>query len=95
MKSEKKNNGVFNLFSFIVLMIASTLIVTNNLLPIIGIGINGPLFNILETIKDVLLLVMVAILSYNFIIGKGKVIAVFYWVAVVIFLAGIVLRWFI
>ena len=95
MKGEKRNNGVFNLFSFIVLMIVSTLIVTNNLLPIIGIGIGGPLFNILETVKDVLILVMVAILSYNFIVGKGKVIAVFYWVAIVIFLAGIVLRWFI
>lgn len=93
MKKERKNNGIFNLFSYIVLIVASILIFVNNLLPAVGITMGGVVFNILETLKDVLILIMIGIMSYNFILGKGKVAKIFYWVAIVIFVVGVVLRW--
>ncbi len=94
MKSNKSNNGIFNLISYIILMIVAILIVLRPLLPLfVEGGSDGLLVNILETIKEVLILVMIGIMSYNFIIGKGKTIVIFYWVAVAIFFGGIVLRW--
>ncbi len=94
MKSEKKSEvKVFNLFSYIVLIAVALLIVTREILPKIGLKVDGPLIDVLETIKDVLILIMVAIMSYNFIKGKGKAVVIIYWIAIVVFVAGMVLRW--
>ncbi len=92
-KERKKNVNVFNLFSYIVLIVASILIFCRNLLPLCGVEVGGPLFTTLDTIKDVLVLVMVGIMGYNFIVGKKKVTKIFYWIAIAIFIAGIVLNW--
>lgn len=89
MKSENKN--IFNLFSFIVLVIAAVLIFVNKLLPVIGINAGGPLFAILDTIKDVLILIVIGLLAYNFAKGKKKGWKITYWVSLGLFVAGIVL----
>ncbi len=88
------NKNILNLFSFIALIIVAVLIVINNLLPIVGVNITGAFFSILNTIKEVLILIVVGISAYNFVAGKSKTYKIIYWIAIGLFIAGIILIWF-
>ena len=92
MKSE--NKSIFYFFSFIVLIIAAILIAVNNLLPIIGVNVSGPLFSVLSTIKEIFILIVIGFSAYYFVVGKKKVWKIIYWIAIALFIVGIVLLWF-
>lgn len=93
MKSENKN--IFNFFSFIVLVIVALLILVNNLLPLIGVEIKGAFFGVLTTIKEVFILIVVGFSAYWFVASKKKAWKIIYWIAIALFVTGIVLYWFI
>lgn len=92
MKKEDRN--ILNLLAFSALIIVALLIVVNNLLPIIGIDIGGPFFKLLSTIEKIFTVIVIGLSAYNFVAGKTKTFKIIYWVAVALFVVGIVLVWF-
>ena len=91
MKSDK---NLLNCLSFFALVIVAILIVVNNLLPLIGIEIKGMLFSILNTVKEIFILIVVGLSAYNFVSYKSKTWKTIFWVGVALFVAGVVLSWF-
>lgn len=85
----------FNLLSFIAIVIIGILALVNNLLPIIfDIRIEGTLFAILQTIQHVITLVVIGYFGYNFVANKTKTWKIIYWVAIILFVAAIVIGFF-
>ena len=91
---KKTNKNVINLLAFSALIIVAVLIVVNNLLPIIGVEMTGPFFRLLSTIEKIFSIIVIGLAAYNFVAGKTKAIKIVYWVAVALFVVGIVLVWF-
>ena len=91
MKNEK---NVLSFLSFFALLIVAILIFVNKLLPIVGINVGGSLFDILSTIKEVFILIVVGISAYSFVANKNKTWKIVFWVAILLFVAGVVLIWF-
>lgn len=95
----KDNNGLgtkkgwMNLFSFIVLIIAALLIIIRRLLPVIGVDVTGSFFTALDTIKDLLLLIVIGVTAYAFVRPLKKGWKIVYAVAIVVFAIGIILAW--
>ena len=94
MKKTEKNINLLNLLSFVSLIIVAVLIVVNNLLPIIGIETKGPFFNVLRTIQEIFTVIVIGVSAYNFVAKKGKGLKITFWIAIAIFVVGIVLLWF-
>ena len=94
MKNTEKNVNLLNLMAFVALIIVAVLIVVNKFLPIVGIETKGAFFNVLETIQLLFTIIIIGISAYNFVANKGKGLKITYWVAVVFFIASIVLLWF-
>ena len=91
MKNEK---NVLSFLSFFALLIVAILIFVNKLLPIVGINVGGSLLDILSTIKEVFILIVVGISAYSFVANKNKTWKIVFWVAILLFVAGVVLIWF-
>ncbi len=96
MKNSNKtgNKNILNLLSFFALAIVAVLIIINNLFPMVGIVIEGSFKNILSTVKDVFVLIVIGLCAYNFVAGKSKAWKIVFLVAVLLFVAGIILYWF-
>ncbi len=91
----KQSNGNFlNFLCFVVLVLSAVLIFVCKLLPIVGLEVGGSLINILETVRDCLILLFIALSALNFVKGKGKVTKIIFAISICIFIAGIVLIWF-
>lgn len=90
----KTDKNLLNLLSFFALVIVAILIFVNKLLPMVGINASGPLFGILSTIKEIFILIVVGLSAYNFVAYKSKAWKIVFWVAIVLFIAGVVLIWF-
>lgn len=90
----KSNKSILNLFCFIALIIIAVLVLINNLLPIIGVNISGSFFSLLNTIKEIMILIVISLSAYNFVAGKTKAWRIIYWIAIALFIAGIILIWF-
>ena len=86
----KKN--LLSFLSFITFVLVSLLIFITVLLPRIGVNVTGSLFNIIETIKDILLFIIIGISAYSFVATKKSGWKIFFVVMLVIFVVGIVLR---
>ena len=90
----KSNKNILNLFCFIALIIIAILILINNLLPLVGVNVSGPFFSALNTIKEILILIVVGLYAYYFVAGKSKTWKIIYWIAIALFIVGIILIWF-
>ena len=91
----KQSNGKFlNLLSFVALVIAALLIFVCKLLTIVGLEITGSLINILETVRDCIILLVISLSAFNFVSGKGKATKIIFAIAICRFIAGILLIWF-
>ncbi len=88
------NRNILNLLSFFALVIAGLLILVTNLLPICGVKIGGPLISILSIIKELFIVIVVGISAYKFVSDKSKAWKIIFWIAIAIFVAGIVMIWF-
>lgn len=93
MKSSNKNT--LNTLSYVALIIVALLMLINHVLPLIGLDIGGPLVNVLETIKNVFVLMVIGISAYNFLPGRAKWVSVLFWVAIIVYVVGTILLWFI
>ena len=89
--ANKTNKTILNLFSFVALIIVAALVVVNNLLPILGVNMGGVVFVILEIIKDLLILVVIGFSAYDYISSKTEGYVITFWVAVAVFVVGIIL----
>ena len=79
--------------SYIALVIIALLILMNNLLPLIDVTIGPKIKNVLETVQNLLVLIVLGVLSYKFTLSSAKWIKVLYWIALIIFIAGTVILW--
>lgn len=82
----KKEKNFYNLLCFIVLFISAVL-------SIIGGILDDKIENILRTVSEVFILLVLAISAYKFVSKKGKGWKVVYWVSFAIYVAGIVFIW--
>ncbi len=84
------NKSALNVMAYIAFIVIAILIVINNLLP----GFAGEtLIKILETAKNVLVLIVLGIMGFNFASGSAKWVKIIYWIALVIFVAGTIILW--
>ena len=89
------NKNLLNTLSYLALIFVAFLILVNNILPLVGLDIGGTLIGVLETLKNVFILIVIGISAYNFLPGRAKFVSVLFWVAIVVYLVGTVLFWFI
>lgn len=62
---------------------------------LVGALLDGSmLYNIFETVKNVCVIIVIGFTAYKFTEGKEKWVTILYWVAVAVFVVGIVLVWF-
>ena len=87
----KKNIG--NLLSFVALVILALLLTVSNILPLIGINLDGSLFGLLGLIKDLAVLIVIGLGAYYFTRGN-KVLNIIFWVAIIIYVACVILGLF-
>ena len=80
--------------SYIALILAGILIFILNLLPIIGVEIHGKILGALELAKNITLLVGIGFGAYAFTKGKKVWVAVLFWIALVLYIASVILGMF-
>lgn len=91
MKNSDKN--ILNILSYFALAIIALLLVVEYILPLIGIQLQGTLLNILNSVKNLFILIVVGINAYAFTEGKAKWIKILFWVAIVVIIVCTVLMW--
>lgn len=91
MKNSDKN--ILNILSYFALAIIALLLVVEYILPLIGIQLQGTLLNILNSVKNLFILIVVGINGYAFTEGKAKWIKILFWVAIVVIIVCTVLMW--
>ena len=93
MKNSNKN--LLETLSYVALIIIALLVFVHRLLPVVGVSVNGPLFNVLDTIQNFLILLVVGILAHSFAYSSSnKVVRILFWSAIIVFIVGTVLVWF-
>lgn len=85
---------VIKVCCFIALIIGAIFVFINNLLPICGVNVSGPLFKVLALIEKVSLLIGIGLGAYGFARGNKKWIWILFIIALVIYIVGIVLIFF-
>lgn len=88
-----KNKNMMQTIAFFALIILSTLLLVKFFLPIIGINISGVFVLVLETIQNVLVLVLIGVLAYRFSKDGKKWVKIVYWCALAVYVVAIVLMW--
>ena len=88
-----KGRKIVNALAFFSLLILALLLTIKYLFPLIGINIQWDVFNVLETIQNVFVLIVIATCAYSFVANKAKWVIVVYWISIVIFIVAVVLMW--
>jgi len=91
---KNSNTNILSMLSYVAMIILALLLLISNVLPMIGLNIGGAFINALNTIQNVLVLIVVGVSAYNFVQGRAKWVNVLYWVAVIVFIVGTVFFWF-
>ena len=96
METKKSNTSILNLFAFVALIALAILEVLTGLdgIGVTIFGTGSVIISLLNTIKNVCVVIVIGILAYNFVAGKSKGFKIAYWICVVIFIAATVLMWF-
>lgn len=93
MKSTEKNTNPLTFVAFVAIIIFAVLQIFS-LLSYWGIlTVGGYLPQILETIKNVCVCIVIGCLSYRFVANKGKGLKITFWVCLGIIILGTVLIW--
>ena len=97
----KRTNGssydwypVIKACSYIALILAGILIFILHLLPLIGIELGGKILGAMELAKNITLLVGIGFGAYAFTRGKKIWVAVLFWIALVLYIASVILGMF-
>ncbi len=77
--------------SYIALIIAAVLIFVCNLLPLIKVQVDWAGWGYLNLIKEIALLIGIGFGAYAFTRGKKIWVAVLYWIALVLYIASVIL----
>lgn len=80
--------------SYVALIVAGILIFIHNLLPMVGVKIEGKILGALELAKNLALLVGIGFGAYAFTRGKKIWVAVLFWIALVLYIASVILGMF-
>ena len=94
MKNTEKNVNILNLMAFIGVIIIAVLeifsfLTSHDILKIEG----GTLINVLNTIKNICVILVIGITAYNFVKGKSKGWLITYIVAVCIIVLTTIFIW--
>lgn len=91
MKETKKNSNLLNLIAFISLVIFAALEILNMLKGIIGFG--AVIMNLLNTIKNLGIILVFGITAWNFVANKKKGWKWTYWICLIIFILVTIGLW--
>jgi hypothetical protein len=87
------NNGnkkFLYLSAFVVLVLAAFFVLISDIFPKIGLNISGTTISILQLIEEIALISAIAVGAFIFTKGKGTFIKVVYWVALGIYIVGVI-----
>ncbi|MBD5636903.1 MAG: hypothetical protein HDP28_03655 [Clostridia bacterium] len=87
-------NPIIKACSYVALIIAGILIFIYNLLPLVGVELHGKILGALELAKNLALLVGIGFGAYAFTRGKKIWVAVLFWIALVLYIASVILGMF-
>ena len=82
------NKNFLSGLSYVALIIAGLLMLISGILPHIGLEIDGTIIGVLNLIKNLLVLIVIGTIAYDFTAGKKKWVKIMYWIAVFVFLAA-------
>ena len=75
---KKSDKGIINVLAYVALVLIACMLLITRLLPVLGVQISGPLVNILATIQNVLVLVVIGFCAYCFAENNRKWVKVLY-----------------
>ncbi len=87
-------NDLIRICCFIALLLAAVLIFINNLLPLCGVELGGPILRALTLVKDLALLIGIIFGAFAFARSKGKTWIIIFWIAVALYVASVILGLF-
>ncbi len=87
------NNNLIRMMAYFSLVILAVMVFITKLLPLVGINIQGGFFSLLSTIENVMTMLVLAVVGYEFVSGKKKIWKIIYWISLAVFLVGIILIW--
>lgn len=90
---KKDSQNLLATLSFIVLTIFALLLAVEYILPIIGVNLEGTLLNILNTIKNFFIVVIIGVMAFSFIEGKAKWLVWVFWISIIIIIVATVIMW--
>lgn len=90
---KKSDKGIINALAYGALVLIACMLLITRLLPVLGVQISGPLVNILATIQNVLVLVVIGFYAYCFAENNRKWVKVLYWISVIVYVVATVLLW--
>ena len=91
MKKETKD--LLKTISFLALIIFALLLAIERILPLLGVNIEGMLLNILDTIKNIFIVIVIGINAFSFTEGKANWVKWLFWIAIIIIIVATVLMW--
>ncbi len=89
----KGSKHILNVISYVALVIVALLLIISTGLPLVGIIISGPIINLLSTIKEIFVLIVIGVSAYNFASNNKKWVKVLFWISIVVFIVATVLLW--
>ena len=89
---KKETRALLTTLSYIALIITALLLAVEYILPSI-ITLGAVLSKILNTVKNVLIVIVIGINAYTFTEGKAKWILWVFWIAIIIIIVVTVLMW--
>lgn len=91
MKDSQRNSGLLNFIAFVSLLIFAVLQILELVDSFISLG--AALMNVLNTIKNLGIILVFGITAWNFVANKSKGWKVTYWICIGIFAATILGMW--
>ncbi|MDY6367743.1 MAG: hypothetical protein SPL13_04440 [Clostridia bacterium] len=92
MKPEK-NDKIINMLAFFTIAIIAILIVIMYFFPVIGIEVKGAFLSVLQTLQNVLILIVVGLAGFEFVRNRKKGWKIAYWIFIAIFVVATVFIW--
>ena len=86
-----ENGKRLSILAFIALVTVALLQILDVLSPVIRLG--EVISNIIVTVKNVCICLVIGITAYKFIVDKSKGVKITYWVSIAIFVVFTVLIW--
>lgn len=93
MKNTEKSSNPLNFVAFVAIIIFAVLQIFSLLSYWEVLTVGGYLPQILETIKNVCVCIVIGCLSYRFVAGKSKGLKITFWVCLAIIVVGTILIW--